>query len=864
MLDWLPQLVNGLGLLVMLSLCVAYIESLTTPGSRRLLHDLIMGLLFGVVIVVVMLKPISLPVGSTFDPRAGPAILVAVFAGPVGAAVAAVIGAAGRYYLVGGPVAVGGAVGFLLYGSFGLLVAWGLRRVSLPLTPLILCVIGLLGTVAVLPAFFVSVDPVTAVQIIRKAGLILLTNNIGGVLIVGLALEFSRRQAQLQRAMNVRQQEDAKLSLVARETTNTVIIADGTGLIEWVNEGFTRVTGYKLEEARGRPLTSLLWGPETSTQAIQTMNRCIADGTGFDIEILNYRKCGTPFWAEINGQAIQERGQPRKFVAIGSDITLRKQEADRAERAEKVLLMAIDAIEDGFVLFDKDDRLVLANRQYKDFLRTNEETIKPGESFETILRASVAENSYALPDEAADLTPAERKAKLEELIQSRLTAHRTGGELDQKLSDGRWLKIRERLTPEGGTVGLRIDITELKTAQEAAEAANHAKSEFLASMSHEIRTPMTGIMGMADLLLDDDLSPEQAAKVRRIKGASSGLLTILNDILDLSKLDAGKMLVEDIAFDVRALIDDVVSLAHQICPSEKSDVLKISAEIDADVQSQVRGDPTRLRQILINLIGNAIKFTDQGSVRLSCGVDTSTRQLSLQVIDTGIGIEEEVLPRLFHAFTQADASISRSYQGTGLGLSICKRLVTLMNGSICVASRSGEGSTFTVRLPFQPVQDVERRPRSDASFSAATSGALKILVAEDVEINRIIVESMLQKVGHAVMVVNDGTEAVRAVEDDDFDLILMDIRMPGMSGIEATRCIRQMAGRKGQMPIIALSADVLEESRAECEAAGIDGFVAKPFDLEILQEAIADALEERQPRGPHWSAAPAAAEGPFP
>lgn len=845
MLDWLPQFVNGLGILAILSMCVAYIEPMAAVASKRILHDIIIGFLFGVVIVVVMLKPIELPIGATFDPRGGPAILAAVFGGPIGALVAASIGAFGRYYLIGGPVALGGAVGFLLYGVFGLLALWAIRRWSLEINHTVLAVIGALGTLAVLPAFIVSVDPQTAFQIIKKAGLIVLANNIASTVIVGLALEFSRRYVQLQRNLAKQQQEDAKLSLVARETTNTVIITDAGGLIEWVNAGFTRTTGYTLEEAKGIKPSTLLQGPDTDPETIKKMSRYLAQGIGFDVEILNYHKDGTPYWVEISCQAIQEPDEPKKFIAIENDITLRKRESERAEKAEKMLLMAIDSIEDGFVLYDKDDRLVLANRVYKEFFQQGPEIIKPGVDFETILRASAKSDRYHLLDDAAERDLANRASRFEELIQARMTAHRSGGEMNQKLSDGRWLKVREQPTPDGGMVGVRIDITELKNAQEAAEASSLAKSEFLAAMSHEIRTPMTGILGMADLLLDEDLKPEWAEKVKRIKGASDGLLTILNDILDLSKLDAGKMLVEDITFEVRPLIDDVMSLSQQIFPASKVGVLAISAQIYENVTHSVKGDPTRLRQILINLLGNAIKFTEAGSVSLHCRIDPASGNLSFQVTDTGIGIKADVLRTLFNPFTQADASISRTYQGTGLGLSICQRLVNLMNGSIGVDSEFGEGTTFWFTLPFMAVAEHAQGAEREASAPRAEARSLKVLIAEDVELNRIVLEGILMKTGYDLHMVHNGFEAVRAAETDTFDLILMDARMPVMSGIEATREIRMLEGEKGQVPIIALTADVMRESQEAFIAAGMNDFVSKPISTDALYKAIEKAIEQR-------------------
>jgi PAS domain S-box-containing protein len=700
-------------------------------------------------------------------------------------------------------------------------------------------VIGALGTPAVLPALFIGIDPQTAIAIISDAGLILLANSIAGTVIVGMALELSRRHIQMRARLARQQQHDAKLSLVARKTTNSVIITDEKGLIEWVNEGFTRMTGYAFDEAVGRSFSDLRRGPKTDTDTIRHMDAQLSDGTGFDAEILNYRKDGTPYWAEISCQAIHEHGNPTRFIAIENDVTRRKQETERAESAERTLRIAIDSIEDGFVLFDQDDRLVLANRKYKEFFHCGDDVLKPGVTLETVLRAAAEEARFILTSPSDQATTVDTGGVANQSSPGSYATPYLDEDITQKLHDGRWLKLRDRRTPDGGMVGLRIDVTELKQAQEASEAASRAKSEFLASMSHEIRTPMTGIIGMADLLLTEDLNPDTTEKVRRIKGASAGLLKILNEILDLSKLDAGKMLVDDVVFEVSPLIEDVVSLTREICPSSKLDLVAVSATIDEDVPSAVKGDAARLRQILINLLGNAIKFTDQGSVNVRCSVDRETGNLKFAVSDTGIGIEPDILPKLFTPFTQADASISRTYQGTGLGLAICARLVLLLNGSINAESRVGQGSCFSFDVPFPKAEEQKKSELNEHQSTDSNSKPLRILVAEDVEMNRVIVEAMLKRRGHAVTLVEDGLAAVRAVDSQEFDVVIMDIRMPVMSGIEAAERIRQMEGAKAKTPIVALTADVVEESRAACEAAGIDRFASKPIDPNTLDDAIA-------------------------
>jgi len=829
-LDFLANLIEGLAVLAVLSAVIAILEPRHWTFGQQSVRDAALGLLFGVVILIVVIHPIALPIGATFDPRGGPAILAGVFAGPIGAAIAAAMGAAGRYYIVGGPFALGGAVGFLLYGGFGVLVWLLLRRGRLALSWRSLLAIGAVGTVAVLPAFFVSADAATAVQIIRSAGVILLANNMAGTLIVGLLVLFARRYVEMRQTLEARQLEDAKLSIVARKTTNTVIITNACGYVEWVNEGFTNLTGYQREDVIGRKPGELLQGPGTDLETVRYMSERLADGQGFDVEVLNYRKTREPFWAEIRCQPIEEPGEPLRFIAIESDVTRKREALDRANRAEQTLRTAIDSIEDAFVLFDAEDRLQLANSKYKEYYPESADLLEPGARFEDIIRIGAERGQYA-----------EAEGRIDDWLAERMAAHLSGDrQIEQKLGDGRWLKISERRTPDGGIVGFRVDVTELKAAQEAAEAANRAKSEFLASMSHEIRTPMTGVVGLADLLLDEDLTPNSKDKVLRIKDAADALLRIINDILDLSKLEAGKLNIERIDFQPKPLIEDVVDLFRRTCPVTKAGKLEIVCEIDADLPSNLRGDPTRLRQILINLVGNAVKFTDAGSVTVTamCGQEETPTAIDFRVSDTGIGISEAVLPRLFDDFTQADASISRNYQGTGLGLSICKRLVTLMGGEIGVNSRFGKGSTFWFNVPFERSTEIAPPAAGLVPAAVKESPPLSILLAEDTELNRMIIEAIVAKLGHSTTCVDDGAEAVAAVAANDYDLVLMDVRMPKMSGPEATRQIRRMAGPKADIPIIAVTADIMEENRRQYFEAGMTALVSKPIDPEELATAI--------------------------
>ncbi len=434
------------------------------------------------------------------------------------------------------------------------------------------------------------------------------------------------------------------------------------------------------------------------------------------------------------------------------------------------------------------------------------------------------------------------------------------GEIKNAAKDGTYYWVASTIVPflnaDGRPyqyIAVRTDITAdkenevaLKLASAEAESATKAKSEFLASMSHEIRTPMTGILGYSDMLLDERLSPENAEMVSKIKEATTSLLTIINDILDISKIEAGKLEIEKIDFRPTKIVNDVAQLFRQSGAADKRDKLLITTEIPDDFPDMIHADPTRLRQVLVNLVGNAVKFTEQGSVTLKCIHDADHLMLHYEITDTGIGIDDDSQAKLFGDFVQADASISRQYQGTGLGLAICKRLVELMGGEIGVKSQQGMGSTFWFNLPYEPAKSdfVIETSQTYNAKKFTGSRSLSILVAEDNEINQTIIQSILGKMGHETTVAVDGVEAVEAIEASDFDLVLMDIRMPKMSGPDATKRIRRMDGFKSAIPIIALTADVMADNRQSYMDVGMNDCVGKPIDQAELAIAINKAIGE--------------------
>jgi|CXWL01.1.fsa_nt_gi PAS domain S-box-containing protein len=647
------------------------------------------------------------------------------------------------------------------------------------------------------------------------------------------------------------EEESRRLALVASRTNNAVILTDAAGRIEWVNDGFARVTGYTLSEVRGRSPGSFLQGPATSPGTVEFMRIGLRARTGFEVEVLNYHKSGRPYWVAIETQPLFDgAGNLTGYMAIESDITARKEAEEQIATSEQRLraitaqapgvffqlevspagLWSFPFLSAGFAdIFGRDAAEVMA---HPDRLFASVHEDDRSEARSKALAAIQAGEAWT--DTFRIVTPAQTM---------------------------RWLNARSAasFSPDGTRVwfGVFTDITELQLARAAAERFNGqleqaigeaqqattaalqaslAKSQFLATMSHEIRTPMNGVIGMTSLLLETSLTPEQREFTEIIRSCGENLLTVINDILDYSKIESGRLELEKEVFDLRRCVEDTLDL---FAPRAAQKGLDLLYEIADTAPAEIRGDVTRVRQILVNLVGNALKFTEHGEIAVEVevtGAEAGPLTLHLSVRDTGIGIPAEAQSRLFHSFSQVDASTTRKYGGTGLGLAISRRLAELMGGRMWVESEPGRGSTFHFTVLAEAITG---RPAGRAAAPTELLGK-RLLIVDDNSSHRRILTHLVTQWGMEVTACAEGAAALaRLNAGEKFDLAILDLLMPAMDGVRLAQETRRLPGME-RLPLILLSSLGVQ---AGAEASDLFAArLAKPVKPSQLLDAVRGIL----------------------
>jgi PAS domain S-box-containing protein len=665
---------------------------------------------------------------------------------------------------------------------------------------------------------------------------------------------------------DVTEQHDLRAKLEEREERLATLAAnfdgvmfryrlDSNATLEYASPGARKIWNADPSEIVGRRSPSLeMMHPDDASAHFEVVAQAALSDSSYEGEYRIIMPDGEIRWLLERGRVSghDPNGTPTHFDGFVVDLTeqrrLREELQLREERLSS-LAANIDA-----VLF----RARLGRPTVMEYYSP---TIKKQVGI-------AAEDLVGKPSIGWELTHADDRDRYEREFKAALRAKR-GYEIEFRIvlrgGQIKWLYECGRATAydAGGkpTVveGMSIDITARKeieaalaSARDAAETANRAKSEFLAMMSHEIRTPMNGVLGMTGVLLDSDLAPEQHRAAVTIRESGENLLRILNDVLDFSKLDAGRMDFEDLAFDLHSLLSYAIEI---VMPRARVKTLALKVDIAPDVPQFIRSDAGRLRQVVLNFLGNAVKFTDRGSVVLQARVahgDDDAAVLRICVHDTGIGIPADRIERLFKSFSQTDASISRRFGGSGLGLAICKKLVERMGGKVGVESTAGKGSSFWFELPLTVAVESEvdnggrgitdERVEQALAAIAALRRPLRVLAVEDNATNQLVIKSVLAKYGIVPDIAGNGLEGIDAVRRNAYDIVLMDVHMPEMDGLEATRAIRSLPGKISAVPIIALTANAFHSDIETCRAAGMNGHIGKPFRREELIVAIGDAL----------------------
>lgn len=628
--------------------------------------------------------------------------------------------------------------------------------------------------------------------------------------------------------------ELTKLSFVASKVNNGVVINDSQNNVMWINEAFEKITGFTLDDLKGKPLGDLISGPDTDWSLIENARRLTKKKQSFTVDLLAYRKDKRPIWLSIyNTVVLNDNGKVETEVEIIIDITEKK----KAEEELQILSLVASKTNTGVTITNELGQITWVNEALEDLIGYSLNELQ-GKMLGDVLSSAATDRQI--------IEKARKMGRNKQAYTIEVLAHKKDG-------TAIWLAVAN--TPIINAMGqlerqveLIYDITQRKQveqemveAREQALQLSEAKEMFLSVMSHEIRTPLNAVIGMTHLLLDNNPKPSQLDDLNILKFSGENLLNIINDILDFTKIETGNLELESVPFDLHTLCVDIIN-SLQVNAGKKGNQLVLT--YDDRIPEQLLGDKTRLYQILVNLLGNAIKFTDKGKVELVAKLkhNTSTAvQIYFEVNDNGIGIPKDKQSYIFETFTQAKTDISRKYGGTGLGLAITKRLLKLYQSEIEVESTENKGTTFYFTIEFSQLT---------AKIETKTPGEIpnlftgrKILVVDDNEVNILIAKRFLSKWGLEIDFASNGEEAINKIVNNIYDLVFMDIRMPGIDGFDTTRIIREIEGDYYKtVPIIALTASTLHNENMKFRESGMNGHILKPFNPEEIKAVLANYL----------------------